>query len=599
MTRFLGLPPELLWFAARARPFSGLYKIHLGAIFFGSLLMPLDPLILKWIIDDVLPWHREHMLWLATFAYFTTCIFRNLFEALAYVLDSYLGQRIALTIRVTLAKHVQELSEKYSSQASSGDVLYRLDQDVEWVEQLGGQIVASALRVLVSTVTALVIMLILNWKLTLVIVALVPPMLWIRHYGAARLREVFDEILAASGQRTSLLQQQIGAVTQIQLLGRRAHEARRLFQASRKVLESRMRRSWIDCRLRLSTDLLTLLASAAVLGFGGWQVLAGALTIGGLVAFMSYLHRLFNPLHTLVSMFSQVQRVRASLRRIIELNEEEPEVVDRPDAVPIRLTATPRIDFDKVGFDYEPGRQVLRGLSFTLQPGEKVALVGPSGSGKSTAAKLLARLHEVDSGRICVEGVDLRAYTRRSLRRAVTLVPQDPAFFEISIAENLRFARPDASLDVLRRAARTAQIENFVESLPAGWDEPIGPRGTRLSGGQRQRLAIARALLQEPEVLVLDEATAALDGPTERQLLDALRNDVPKTTLVLIAHRLSAILWADRILVLQEGRLVAAGSHQELLLSHPLYRRLCEEQAPEEALPAQLPESPEAATAGG
>jgi len=297
-----------------------------------------------------------------------------------------------------------------------------------------------------------------------------------------------------------------------------------------------------------------------------------------MVAFYTYLSRIFGPLEVVVTLYSGLQRATAGIRRLLEILAARPEIVDPPRPVYLPRTGPLAVELSCVSFSYSGEQPVLENLDLEIRPGEKVALVGRSGCGKSTVARLLTRLYETERGSVEIAGVNVRDLELRALRRLVALVPQDPVLFNVSLRENLLYGNRRATDSDLRQAIRMVQLEGMVEELASGWAEPVGVRGDRLSGGQRQRVAVARAILQDPRLLILDEATSALDGLTERRLLKALESFVQNRTTILIAHRLSAILWADRIILLDGGRVLDQGTHADLYRTCDLYRELCERQ---------------------
>ncbi|MCB1056700.1 MAG: ABC transporter ATP-binding protein [Acidobacteria bacterium] len=572
------LPKELHWLYRQVRPFLGLHWLRITCLVSTGVLQLLDPLVLKWLIDDVLAWRRWSMLPVAAAAFFLVYLFRFTLFGLGALVNYYAGQRTAFNIRVKLLRHLQRLSAKHFDNRSVGDTLHRIQQDVDQIEQLAGELVGSIIWFVVVTSLTLVVMFYLSWQLTLLSLPLIPVLLLIRRYGYPRLKSASDEVQRASGRTSGFLHEHLSGLVQIHLLGAELRELRRFTSVVRELIRLQVSRRSVELIVGLLSMMVSVTAIALALGLGGYQVLRGTLTVGGLVAFYTYLNRIFDPIRDMVDMYSRLQRANASIRRVMGLLEETPEVVERPGARRLPATTRGRVVVRDLHFGYKEEREVLAGVSLALEPGEKVALVGSSGSGKTTLAKLLVRLYDPASGEVSIDGERLVDLELHSLRAAVALVPQDPVLFDVTLRENLLYGHPKASEEEIRRALELAQLTDMVAGLESGLDEPLGPRGGKLSGGQRQRLALARAILAEPRVLILDEATSALDGPTERALLEALDGFVADRTTLLIAHRISAVRWADRIVVMADGQVVEVGSHDDLYAAGGTYRRLCDEQ---------------------
>jgi ABC-type multidrug transport system fused ATPase/permease subunit len=572
------LSREVRWLVDRVRPFAGLHAVRLSTLLVTSALTLVDPLILKWILDELIPWRKPRMLWVAAAAFLLVYLFRAALSGLSDLLDFYAGQRVGFNLRLDLLRHMQRLSADFHDNSSVGDNLHRLDQDVLKVQDLGGTLAASILSFTVTTSLTLLVMMILSWQLTLVVLPLIPILIALRRWITPRLRESSDQVQRESARVTSFLQDHLAAMTQVQLLGRELREARRFVGLTRRSLTVSVGRRVQELAFGILSISLIVAAVAFALGFGGWQVMTGAMTVGGLVAYYTYLNRFFEPLRLVVDLASQVQRANASSRRILEVLDRAPSIVDRPGALELPPDTPGVVTFAEVGFAYRPDTPVLRGIGFRVAPGERLALVGESGSGKSTTARLLARQYEPQEGAVLLDGVDVRDLRLRNLRSLVAVVPQDPVLFDVTLKENLLYGNPRASDQELLAALETARLGEVVRGLPAGLEEAVGPRGSRLSGGQRQRVALARAILQQPRVLILDEATSALDGPTESAVLAELEGFARDRTVLLIAHRLSAIRWADRILVLDQGLIVEEGTHAELYRAGGVYRRLYDEQ---------------------
>jgi ABC-type multidrug transport system fused ATPase/permease subunit len=518
-------------------------------------------------------------------------LFRLSLNGLSTILSAYAGQRIVFRTRLDLLRHVQRLSADFHKKTPTGDLLHRIEQDVQQIEDLGGTMVVSVVRIAVTTSLTVAIMFILNWKLTLLVLPLLGVAIWTRRFGQPRLRKLSDDVQKTGAQRTSLLQEMLSSVLQIQLLRRETAEARRFAKVARSGIDLHMRRRGGELLLGLTNILVTVAGTAMVLGYGGYQAATGALTIGGLVAFYTFLSRLFDPIENITSMYSQFQRASASIRRVQTLMREQPVIRDHEDAQPLILSARGSVELRSVTFRYEEERPILRDVSFSVEPGESLAILGPTGSGKSTIASLLSRFYDPQSGAVLLDGSDVRYLRLRDLRTAVAVVPQEPLLFNATLRENLLLARRRATPSEIDEAVHMAQLDETVARLPLGLEAAVGPRGGLLSGGERQRVAIARAILQRPRVLVLDEATSALDGPTEQRLLAALREFGRDRTILVVAHRLAPILWADRSLFLEEGNVVAMGRHDDLFATSTRYREFLEQQIWRDRTAAVVPKA--------
>lgn len=573
------LSKELHWLLRQALPFRGLYLLQLSAVGLVSLLGLLDPLILKWLIDEVLTWRKAGMLPVVALAFFGFFLFRFTFSAMNALLDVYTAQRLTFDIRRRVLRHLQMLSPDFFLSHSRGDLLHRLENDIEQITTLGGKTLASMLRIVVMTLLSIVIMLLLDWQLTLCVLPLVPIMLMLRRVAQPPLRRASERVQEAVGRRYGFFESQLAQMIQVQLLNRQASERRRFGRLGRHALDATVKRRVSELGLSFSYQITITIAGAAVLGFGGYRVLQGALTIGGLVAFYSYLVRIFEPMGTLVQLYSEFMRAGVSIRRVMTLFEAEPRVHEPAEPLVLPPSRSASIALRGVGFAYsEGGSAVLGGLDLEIGRGEKVAFVGTSGGGKSTLARLLTRQYDVQAGEITIEGRPIQKLRLKELRRQVALVPQDPALFDVSLRENLLYGNGGADDEALRNAIALAELDGVIEGLEDGWNTPVGQRGDLLSGGQRQRVAIARAVLQATPILILDEATSALDGFTEQRLLQKLRHTLAERTVLVIAHRLSAILWADRVVVIDGGRVIDDGPHALLYGRCAAYRQLVDEQ---------------------
>ena len=418
---------------------------------------------------------------------------------------------------------------------------------------------------------------VLSWHLTLVMVPLLPVFYILKRRYATRLRRAADSAQNQSGKIGAFLQEHLAGMLQLQLLNRTGTQGRKFARLAAEGAKSQIKQRSTEVSFGAASVSVIVLGMGLILGYGGYEVTRNTLTVGGLVAFYGYVFRLFAPVSIAIDLQSRLQRVGASIRRILEISSGGPQLAGES-MTPLRHDIKPELEFRSVWFCYNQDRPVLRDMSFRIQAGETVAIVGLNGSGKSTIGVLATRLYEPNAGAILVGGEDIRQVGRRSLRATLTLVPQDPVLFDETVRENLLFGNPRATGKDLETVAALTQLDRVLQTLPKGLDEPLGPLGGRLSGGEKKRVALARTLLQQPKILIVDEITSALDGPAAAGLLQGLDLFRQARTLVVISHRPATILWADRILVVDEGAIVDSGKHDALILRCEAYQRIWQSQ---------------------
>ncbi len=488
-----------------------------------------------------------------------------------------LGERFIFDLRVRIYAHMQRLSLSFFERTSTGELMSRVTNDVNALEQFVTHGVALTAVDLLRLLGASAVLLALDWQLALAVLIPLPIMaLGLRRFNQ-RARPIYRRVRDRLGDINARLQDDLAGIRVIQAFGQEWAELARFRSTSERYYRERVRgiRTWSTFFPAL--HFVSALGGALVLGFGARMVVNGQLSLGTLVAFLAYIISFYDPLRRLTEVDNVFQQAIAAGERIFELLDEVPEIQDVPDAV-VLDEIEGDVVFDDVHFRYSDGGEVLHDVEFRMAPGEVVALVGPSGAGKTSIANLLCRFYDPIHGHILVDGHDLRGVQIRSLRRHVAVVLQDTFLFNTTVRENLLYGKPDASEEEMTAAAKAAYAHEFIEQLPQGYDTEIGERGVKLSGGQKQRLALARAILADPRILILDEATSSVDAEAEYLIQQALDQVMKGRTSLVIAHRLSTIRNADKIIALEEGRIREVGDHHELLARGGLYSQLYQRQ---------------------
>jgi ABC-type multidrug transport system fused ATPase/permease subunit len=544
-------------------------------IYTGLSLLP--PLVERQIIDQVIGQGDLSQL----LALIVLLVAIYLLSGLMNFGDQYtrhrVGERFLLDLRVRVYDHLQRLSLTFFERTSTGELMSRVSNDVNALEQFITHGVVLTVVDGLRLVGAAVILMAMDWRLALV--ALLPvPFIAVGMRGFnRRVRPVYRLVRDRLGDINSRLQDDLTGMRVIQAFGQEEAELSRFTAVSAAYYRERVRaiRNWST--FFPAIYFVSALGGVAVLGLGAWMVVEGQMTLGTLVAFLAYIVSFYDPLRRLSEVDNTFQQAIAAGERIFELLDQAPEIQDAPDALQLDQMAG-SVTFQGVSFAYVSGEEVLHDVTFHLAPGEVAALVGPSGAGKTSIANLLCRFYDPQQGGVAVDGHDLRSLTVRSLREHVAVVLQDTFLFNASVRENLLYGKPDAREEELIAAARAAYAHEFIAAMPDGYDTEIGERGVKLSGGQRQRLALARAILADPRILILDEATSSVDAEAEYLIQQALERVMQGRTALVIAHRLSTIRNADQIIALEGGRIREIGNHQELLARGGLYSQLYQRQ---------------------
>jgi ATP-binding cassette subfamily B protein len=485
-----------------------------------------------------------------------------------------MGQRVVYDLRAQLLKHLQALPLRHHIAARTADSVYRIDADAYCVNDL---IIGGAFPLAIAALNLMVMFaILLRVDLTLALLSLaVAPFLFVSlRYYSGRMTDRAERVKERESSLVERAYEILSSIAAIKSFTREGRELERFVGTGEETMQARLHLTWQESLFSVCVTVITLAGTALVLAVGGLHVLDGTLTIGSLLVVTAYLAAVYQPLSSIAHTTGSLQQAYVSVRRVREILALAPEPADTAGSLDA-ASISGEVVFDHVGFAYDDARPILMDVSFTARPGETVALVGLTGAGKTTIVNLIPRFFEPTSGRVLIDGVAASRYSLRSLRNQIALVPQDVVLFSGTIGDNIRFGRPDATHDEMTEVARATLVAPFVERLPHGYDTPVDEAGASLSGGERQRLGLARALLKRAPILILDEPTSALDSISEEAVFDALRTLREGRTTIVIAHRLSTIRDASRILVLHEGKLVAQGTHNELMASSELYRRMC------------------------
>ena len=572
------------------RPYHKWLAVVFAAMVLQTLMSLAAPWPLKLILDDAVGHHRlpEALGWVhdlgidrsamgvALFAALLALVIAGL-NAIGSYVDNYytesVGQWVANDLRIRIYEHLHRLSLAYYDKAQTGALLSTITNDVATVQNFASSSTLGIFVDLMTIVGMLGIMFWLNWDFALVAVGVTPFLLLFVMRFKKAVKEATRNVRKRQSDIVAVVQQGLGSVRSVKAFGREDLETHRMADASNATVEAALKARRIKSLLSPVVAVVVALCTAFVLWRGTALIIAGAMTVGGLTVFLAYLSKFFKPVQDLAKMTNTIAQTSVGLERIQKILDADEFVPERADAVdPGRLRGA--IAFERVAFGYEAEAPVLRDVSFTIKPGEVVGIVGPTGGGKSTVVSLIPRFYDPVGGRVVIDGHELRGCKLAALRSQIGFVLQETVLFHGTVRENIAYGRPDATRAEVVAAAKLANADEFIDRMPRGYDSIVGDRGDTLSGGQRQRIGIARALIRDTPILILDEPTAALDTESEHLVIEGLTRLMKGRTVIMIAHRLSTIRDADRIIVLKDGVVAEEGGHDELLAKNGVYAEL-------------------------
>jgi subfamily B ATP-binding cassette protein MsbA len=502
-----------------------------------------------------------------------------IFGAISSYCEKYLttsvGQWVMHDLRRVLYSHIQRLSLSFHDRKRTGDLISRVTTDIDAVQSLISQVLLGMLVNVLTLFGMMLVMLYLNWAFTVIALLVAPALFFVVYHYTHRIKNASRAMRRQEGEVVSVLEEVLSSIRVVKAFAREDYEQKRFERESRESVERALAARNFKAKLPPLVEVIVAAGTCLVLWYGARLVLTGDLTSGELLVFLLYLGKMYKPMRELSKMTDTISKASVGWERIREVLENETQVRDMRGA-----RRAPKfkgqIEFKDVSFAYDQGPPVLAGLNLKIEPGQLIALVGPTGVGKTTIVSLLPRFYELTSGEIKIDGVDIRRFKQKSMREQISFVLQETLLFHATVAQNIAYGKPQASREEIVRAARLANADEFIDRMTDGYDTMIGERGLTLSGGQRQRITIARAIIRDSPILILDEPSAGLDAESEKLVFDALGNLMEGKTSIVIAHRLATVIRADKIFVVDEGRVVEQGTHEQLLEQGGLYSRLYE-----------------------
>ncbi|NLA61470.1 MAG: ABC transporter ATP-binding protein [Firmicutes bacterium] len=564
------------------RPHAALAILVVMIMFVASLLEISPAMLVRRVLDQALPKKDMDLVVTLCLWYIGVYALRGLTNYVQWYTSELMGQKVIYDLRRAIHNHLQTLPPSYFSGMGTGQVMSRLTSDVESIQNFIGFGALLLVNMVIMFFIVATYLATLDWRLTLMTCASYPFLLRMVFWFDRNIRPAWKKVREVTGKLTEMLQENVVGIRVVKAFAREPHQIELFRERNMSLYQANLDRAAIEAKAQPVLEFLSGLSTISMLGYGAFLVMSGRITVGVLFAFYSLTWSLIWPIRMLGWLVNMAEQALAAAPRLFELLDAVPSIANKPDAiVPDEIRG--HIVFEDVSFTF-PGdsREALKDVNLEILPGETVAIVGGTGSGKSTLVNLIPRFLDPTGGRITLDGVDLRDLDLKTLRKGIGLVLQDNFLFSATVRENIALGRPDAGDEEIEKAARLAQAAEFIEELPRRYETPVGERGIGLSGGQKQRIALARALLVDPKILILDEATSSVDTETEYLIQEGLMEVMRGRTSIVIAKRLSTVRGADKIVIMDQGRITKVGTHEELLAEEGFYRRLFESQFADE-----------------
>ena len=565
---------SLLRVLSYLKPYKKVVSLTLGFAILTTLLDLIPPWIIKVIIDELVDEKKTSLINWVIVGLIGVYFLRNFLNYQRIMFNNRLEQDVVFDMRSNVYKALNQLSINFFENRSTGELMSRINDDVNYVERIFIDGVEQVVTAVLTLTGITVILFYLHWKLALVALLPIPLLIWGASIYTKKAHSLYHKVRESAAKMNSRLQDSISGIREIFAFNRQSHEISRFEKKSREYCNSNLKVMSLWAIYSPAMMFLGSLGTALILLYGTELIRNDEITIGSLVAFIGYLTLFYTPINQLHSVNHMLQHALASGERIFEIIDRQPDVKEIPNAFLPTTNMRGEIEFQEVTFAYTQNKPVIKNLSLNISSGNKIALVGHTGSGKSTLIKLLLRFYDTDLGKITIDNHNIKELKISYLREQIGLVSQDPYLFNGTVAENILYGNVEANHEQMRKAAIAAHADDFVKGLPEEYDTRIGERGVKLSGGEKHRIAIARTLLKDPPILILDEATASVDTETELKIKEALSSLMARRTTILIAHRLSTLEGADRILVIKSGKLIESGTHDQMINNETEYAQL-------------------------